>query len=495
MNLKCVIVDDEPLDVEILLNFIRPLSQVEVLRAFTDSTDALTFVNSNSVDLLLLDIEMPNLNGLELMRSLTHPPLVIFISAKKHYALEAFNLNVVDFLLKPVTQTRLLRAINKAAKLLGAQREHQPSQPRPNRCIVLRESNKMVKVDIDAILYIEADKNYTKVVTDSRIVSTRKRLKYFADRLNPVEFIRTHRSFIAAFKHIDAYTSTTIEVGGHEIPIGRIYRPNAAPLLDQFFAQRDANQIFDPHGATLDELEGAPQPDDLNEPHKNRFFKNAAHDLRNVISTFMTSTDLIVNKFDDLDRKKMLWMLNELNNLSHNAYFLVENMLDLFENQRSGRAIKPQALNLKVTVLESLEHLRNNFQRKLIDIDIDMSDDLRVWADNYLLCSVLRNVLSNAAKYTDFQGKVNISAMVGAQFCELSVADNGVGMDGDTLNNLFDTKAPKVKTGTNGEKGTGLGLILSHLLMKQLGGNITVSSKLGKGSTFTLKLPLFVDSL
>lgn len=236
MNLKCAIVDDEPLCVEVIEGFVGKIPNVEVIATFNDAVSAIDFVNSEDIDFLFLDIEMANLNGLDFLRVLTKPPLVIVTTANKEYAIESFELNVVDYVLKPIIFSRLVRAINKVADVVALRQGKMATEKLSNNCLMLKVAKKLVRVNIDDIHYIESDKDYVKVITDTQTVATKQNISVFEQKLNPSKFIRIHRSFIVAFKHISAFSSSSVEVEGVDIPFGRSFREEAIQKLETIFA-------------------------------------------------------------------------------------------------------------------------------------------------------------------------------------------------------------------------------------------------------------------
>lgn len=232
MNLRCAIVDDEPLAISVLEGLLKKIPSIEVVARFTDAISALGKLNELNVDFLFLDIEMPNLSGIDFLKSLTHPPMVIITSANKSYAVEGFELNVIDYLLKPVSFERVLKAVNKIVEAKSVKTGHPTALPSPvNDYIYLKENKKMVKVSIPNIKYIESIKDYVKVVTKDRTVLTKQNISHFEQILNPKDFIRIHRSYIVALKHVDAYSCTEVEIGLFEIPIGRLYKEETLKRL------------------------------------------------------------------------------------------------------------------------------------------------------------------------------------------------------------------------------------------------------------------------
>lgn len=233
MKLRCVIVDDEPLSIEVLEGYLKKIPNIEVVATFNDAISAMTTLKEKDIDFLFLDIEMPKITGIEFLRSITDPPMVIITSANKNYAIEGFELNVVDYLLKPLTLERVVRAINKII-------EKNTNKGKGNHSVdlsdylFLKENKKMIRLCIDDIQYIESIKDYVKVVTQNKTVITKQNLSHFEQILNPSNFVRVHRSFIIGLNHIDAFTSSSIEIGKAEIPIGRLYKDEALKKLGSF---------------------------------------------------------------------------------------------------------------------------------------------------------------------------------------------------------------------------------------------------------------------
>lgn len=230
MNLKCAIVDDEPLAIAILEGLLKKIPNIEVVATFNDAISALEKLNELEIDFLFLDIEMPNLTGIDFLKSLSHPPMVIITSANKNYAIEGFELNVIDYLLKPVTLERVLKAVNKILEAKSIKSHHAQSSAGVD-FIYLKENKRMVKVTISEIKYLESVKDYVKVVAKDKTVLTKQNISHFEQLLSSNDFIRIHRSFIIALKHVDAYSCSEVEIGSLEIPIGRMYKDEALKRL------------------------------------------------------------------------------------------------------------------------------------------------------------------------------------------------------------------------------------------------------------------------
>ncbi len=229
MSVKAIIVDDEPLAITVMEGYLSRIPGIDIVATFNDGLPAFDFLQENTVDLVFLDVEMPKLTGIELVRCLQHPPVVIITSANRDYAIEGFELNVADYILKPVTFERLLKAYSKAMELIG---KHSNDREHHDEFLLLKESKKNIRVKIDEILYIESLKDYVKVVTANRTVITKQSISSFEEQLDKTRFLRVHRSFIVALKHIQAFSSVSIEINDIEIPIGRLYKEEVIKVLE-----------------------------------------------------------------------------------------------------------------------------------------------------------------------------------------------------------------------------------------------------------------------
>jgi DNA-binding LytR/AlgR family response regulator len=232
MSLKCIIVDDEPLAIEILESYVSKVEQLQLLSTFRNAISAFTFLQQNTVDLVFLDIQMPKLSGIDFLRTLKQPPKVIFTTAFREYALEGFELEIVDYLLKPIPFDRFLKAV---AKVL-----HQPAvpvahtskhEPAPDNYVFFKVDKKMIKTKMADVLYIESIKDYVKVKTSDKEIVTQQKISYLEESLPREQFLRIHRSFIVNLEKIDAYSATDVEIGKHSIPIGRNYKNDVMKIL------------------------------------------------------------------------------------------------------------------------------------------------------------------------------------------------------------------------------------------------------------------------
>lgn len=228
-KLRCLIVEDEPLAAEGLEEFIRNTPVLEFAGACGDALAALEFLKNNPVDVLFLDIHLPKLKGLDFLKTLRNPPQVILTTAYHQYALEGYELNVVDYLLKPFGFTRFLAAVDK----LSIPEPAAPAPPQLSRPFhFFNENKRQVRVFNDEILYVESLKEYVKIHTaGGDAVVTRFQLGEFEDHLEDGNLLRIHRSFLVAKDKIEAFSATEVEIGGRKLPIGRSYRAEVEQAL------------------------------------------------------------------------------------------------------------------------------------------------------------------------------------------------------------------------------------------------------------------------
>lgn len=220
----CYIVDDEPIAIDIIRHYLEKLPNFEVAGSFDDPLEAFLALKEKPVDLLFLDIQMPGLTGIDLLQTITNPPEVIFTTAYREYAFEGFELNVLDYLLKPIALNRFLQAIDKfLAKKKGLRPSTAPTKE-SQEVIIVRADRKALRIKLSDILFVEGLKDYVKIILPDRQVVTKELISQIEKRLPPDQFVRVHRSFIIAREKIDAFTASEVEIGPYEIPIGRKYR-------------------------------------------------------------------------------------------------------------------------------------------------------------------------------------------------------------------------------------------------------------------------------
>lgn len=221
MPYKCIIVDDEPPAIKILTTYVENMPQFQLSGTCKNAFEAIQVLNTEKIDLIFLDIHMPKLIGTELIKALRHPPKVIFTTAHKDFAIEAFELDAIDYLLKPISFERFVKAVNKFCHI----NSHEPLVDDLNQGFVyFRADRKMIKVFLDDIRYIESLKDYIVIHRNKdEDIKIKMPLGHVETMLPNHLFMRVHRSFIIAINKITAFSKNDIEVGKTEIPIGRSY--------------------------------------------------------------------------------------------------------------------------------------------------------------------------------------------------------------------------------------------------------------------------------
>jgi two-component system, LytTR family, response regulator len=229
-KIKCVIIDDEPLGVELLQDFVSKIDYLELVTTFSNAIDALAKINTLPIDLIFLDIEMPHFNGIEFINALEKKPMIIFTTAYSNYAVEGFNLGAVDYLVKPIPFHRFLKSVSRAQQLfLPAQapiNQAPLSQPEVEHdFIFVRAEYENVKLNFDDILYIEGLKDYVKIyTTDKKFTLTLTSLIKLEGLLSTKGFARTHRSYIINIKHIKSIQKNKVMITDKRIPISEGYK-------------------------------------------------------------------------------------------------------------------------------------------------------------------------------------------------------------------------------------------------------------------------------
>jgi two-component system, LytTR family, response regulator len=236
--MRCIIVDDEPLAIDLLSDFIGRVPFLEKAAECKNAIEAIEALNRGPVDLIFLDIQMPNISGIQLLNSLDARPMVIFTTAYSEYALESYNLNAIDYLLKPFTFERFLKAVNKAYTSFTTRNAsiQQPlmsetsisapiiTDTKTPEYIFVKADYKTVKINLDQILYIEGLKDYIKIFTGSKPVITQQSLKSIEEKLPLNSFFRVHKSYIVSLRHIHCIDRGMVRIGEARIPIGESYK-------------------------------------------------------------------------------------------------------------------------------------------------------------------------------------------------------------------------------------------------------------------------------
>ena len=222
-KIKCIIIEDEPLAVKVLSDYILQTPFLELQRTFKDAILATDYLRDNHVDLIFLDIHLPKLKGMAFLKTLTNPPSVIITTAYHQYAVEGFQLNVTDYLLKPFEFERFLIAVNKVKTAQSEKQKLNEDQEIKNY-LFLNVQKKKVKILYSEIIYIESQREYIRIVTTKKEYVSKMSTHEIEDLLPANLFKRIHRSFIISVSKIESYTAEMVEVNGVSIPIGRGYR-------------------------------------------------------------------------------------------------------------------------------------------------------------------------------------------------------------------------------------------------------------------------------
>lgn len=229
MILKCLIVDDEPLAIELISSFVNKMPELTITATCNNALKAIEILEREEIDLMFLDIQMPQLTGFELLRKLEKRPATIITTAYRDYAFEGYEFDVVDFLLKPIFFDRFSIAVNKVLERKGVHKEQKaetnPENTFENAYMYFKVDREMVKVFLNDILWIESMKDYVKIktITLGQLV-TYQRISYLEEKLPEPHFIRIHRSFIVNRHHITAFSTAGITVSNKTLPIGRLYK-------------------------------------------------------------------------------------------------------------------------------------------------------------------------------------------------------------------------------------------------------------------------------
>jgi len=236
MKTKCIIVDDEPLAIKLLKSHVEQVETLELVAECRNAMQAYDVLRKKQVDLMLMDIQMPQITGLDFLKSLSNPPKVIITTAYRNYAPEGFELEVVDYLLKPIQFDRFFKAINRFyqvadhdIKVIDSLNNQHGEK---SQFIYVKENKKVNKIFLDSIVSIEGLGEYVKICTNEGNYVTKNSLNNLESKLPHQLFVRTHKSFIIALSKVTAFTSTTIEIGKTEFPIGRTYKNEVLKALN-----------------------------------------------------------------------------------------------------------------------------------------------------------------------------------------------------------------------------------------------------------------------
>ena len=229
----CIIIDDEPIAIDVIRSHVNQSALLEIAETFTSSAKAFSFLQKNPIDLVFIDIQMPGLTGLDIIKTLSRKPKFIITSAYREYALDGYDLDVLDFLVKPVSYERFLKSLSKFVNISAITAPANPSAP---RFIFIREGRKMTKIFLDSIVYLESQKDHIRIVTNEENFTTRGTMSYYEQWLPKNEFSRVHRSYLVSVSKIKAYTDEDVEMhDGQLIPVGELYRKPFREVLQKHF--------------------------------------------------------------------------------------------------------------------------------------------------------------------------------------------------------------------------------------------------------------------
>jgi len=230
--IRYLIIDDEHLAHDIIKGYCDLLPNMQLLKNCYDALEAFEYLNGNEADLIFLDLNMPKLKGFDFLKTLSNPPKVIVTTAYQEHALEGYELNIVDYLLKPFGFERFLKAVNKAVgSSTKSQRLTSKENDSSSKSIFLRENKKYIHVQLDSIQYIEAAGNYTKVVTLDAKITVREKFSDLLSSLETSGLLQVHKSFAVAPNHIKSIEGNRVFVGNDTVPIGKVYKLNISKLL------------------------------------------------------------------------------------------------------------------------------------------------------------------------------------------------------------------------------------------------------------------------
>lgn len=234
-SIRCMVVDDEPLARQIIEKYLGKLPEFEIVASCASAVEAFQIISQTEIDVMFLDINMPELSGIDFLRNIKNPPKVILTTAYREYALEGFELDVVDYLLKPIRFERFLKAIDKlksSVHIYKVQPEQQTYDHAPEY-INIKADRKIYKIGLHDILYIESEGDYIKLTTPSKILLSKQTIGNMEKELPGDRFIRIHRSTIVALDKIESFDATMIEIGKRQFPIGRNYSEKVSEILNR----------------------------------------------------------------------------------------------------------------------------------------------------------------------------------------------------------------------------------------------------------------------
>ena len=231
MKIRCIAIDDEPLALQVIEAHLQQIPDVEFVASFNNPIEAFEKLKDTSIDLIFLDIEMPLFNGIEFVKALKSPPKIIFTTAYRNYAIESYELDVIDYLLKPISFIRFFKAVNKYKSLINTSVTTKVEEEVVlNDHMYVNSNKKFIKINYKDVLYVESIKDYVKIHLEETMVITKDSITNFERKLSH-HFLRIHRSFIVNTLKVTAFTKVDVEIGDKEIPIGASYKEAVIAFL------------------------------------------------------------------------------------------------------------------------------------------------------------------------------------------------------------------------------------------------------------------------
>ncbi|GHA66892.1 LytR/AlgR family response regulator transcription factor [Pontibacter akesuensis] len=232
--MKCIAIDDEPKALSVIAHYAQKVPSLQLVQTFRSSIDALEYLTSEQVDFIFLDINMPDLTGIEFLRALPQPPMVIFTTAYSEYAVESYDWDTVGYLLKPIDFQKFLKAVNKAAMALKLRGKPTTDTAASSaEFIRVKSGIQTYQLKLDDILYLEASGNYVTFVTSGKKITTLSSLTELQKQLPTSRFLRVHKSFMVSLPHVEVFESYQVRIAGTEVPVGRTFREALLEVFKQ----------------------------------------------------------------------------------------------------------------------------------------------------------------------------------------------------------------------------------------------------------------------
>lgn len=237
--IRCVVIDDEPLARQLLIDFIKKVPEFQLEGSYSSALKALEKLRKQQVDVLFLDIQMPDITGIEFLKTLEHKPLVVFTTAFAEHALQGYELDVADYLLKPFDFNRFLKSVNKISQRLKS--DSKPESSEKNDSIFIKDGTKLVKVELSTIRYIKGSREYVTIVTGDKKIMSLQTMKSLEEML-PQEFIRIHNSFIISLSEVETIFKNKLQVGGEIFPVGITYKKKVFEALGRYYPTKKISE-------------------------------------------------------------------------------------------------------------------------------------------------------------------------------------------------------------------------------------------------------------